>query len=266
MQAESANRAHLVDRCAIVTGAASGIGACAARRLAAGGVTVAVTDMDADGAQNVSVEIIEHGGLARPYCLDVTSESDWASCVGDLVARGSAPTILVSNAALTAPAAIDGDLGVLDFDMALWDRVMDVNLRGAVLGLRAVLPTMIRNRGGSVVMTSSVSSVIPVGTARTAYAASKAATNSLVRSVAARYGRDGIRCNAVAPGFISTEQMSAMLASERSVALTQATSLGRLGRPEDIADVIFYLASGESSYITGQVVVADGGVSTHINA
>src|SRR5258706_3601445 len=176
---------------AVVTVAGVGIGAAAACALARAGVSVAVTDIDADTAATVAATIVESGGSATSYRLDVAAEAEWSSCIDAVARTQGTVTIFVGNAAITTPDVLGQDLGVLDLDMQLWDRVIGVNLRGNVLGCRAVIPAMRAAGGGSIVLTSSILSLQP-GLGRSAYSITKAGINRLARSVSASYGPDGI--------------------------------------------------------------------------
>jgi NAD(P)-dependent dehydrogenase (short-subunit alcohol dehydrogenase family) len=257
-----ANTPHV----AVVTGAGAGIGAAAACALARAGVSVAVTDINADTAATVAATIVASGGSASSYRLDVAVEEDWSSCIDAVARTQGTVTILVGNAAITAPDVLGQDLGVLDLDMQLWDRVIGVNLRGNVLGCRAVIPAMRAAGGGSIVLTSSILSVQP-GLGRSAYSISKAGINGLARSVSASYGRDGIRCNAVAPGYILTDAMlSGLIPEDRRRQLSETSALGRMATPDEVGSVIAFLASSAASYITGQTIVVDGGVTSHLRA
>ena len=244
---------------ALVTGAGAGIGAAAARALAQDGAAVLVTDLDEAAAKAVAAEIEAAGGRAAAHRLDVADEGQWAAAVAAAERAFGPVSILVGNAALTAPAVMARDLGVLDLDMADWDRVVGVNLRGNVLGCRAVLPAMLNAGKGAIVLTSSILGA-RAGRARTAYSVTKAGVDALVRAVAASYGPKGIICNAVAPGFVATDAMRGAASPDRIATLEQKSALGRLAGPEEIAAVIAFLASDAASYLTGQTVTVDGGV------
>jgi NAD(P)-dependent dehydrogenase (short-subunit alcohol dehydrogenase family) len=249
---------------ALVTGAGAGLGAEIARTLARDGVTVAVTDVRGDAAASVAAEIDDVGGTASSLTLDVADGGQWVKAVEEVTARHGAITIFIGNAAITAPDVLRHDGGVLDLDMELWDTVIGVNLRGNVLGCRAVLPAMRVGGSGSIVLTSSIASMLP-GRARSAYSVSKAGINALARSISASYGGDGIRCNAVAPGYIATDAMlGGLVPADRLRRLEESSALGRMARPEEIAAVVAFLASDAASYLTGQTIVVDGGVTTHL--
>lgn len=255
---------RLEGRVALVTGAGAGIGAASARALAAEGASVAVTDVRPQAAGEVAAEIGQAAGRAVGYGLDVAEEGDWERVVAAVSEDLGPITVLHSNAALTSQSAHVNDLGVVELDIALFDQIIAVNLRGAVLGCKHVIPLMLEAGGGSIVMTSSIKG--QTGSAhRTAYSVSKGGLDTLTKVVATGYGKAGVRCNAVAPGIIVTEAI-ASFSQERRAALLEAHLTPRLGRPEDIAEAVVYLASDASRYVTGQVICVDGGLTAHTAA
>jgi NAD(P)-dependent dehydrogenase (short-subunit alcohol dehydrogenase family) len=166
-------------------------------------------------------------------------------------------TGLVNNAAVKASRL--GDAGLLDTDVAVWDRIFAVNLRGPMLGARAVLPGMLEGGGGSIVMISATSAYRGVAGFATAYSSAKAGINGLMIAIATTYGGQGIRCNSIAPGLIIVEESPSQDTHiERTAGL-----LHRLGRPEDIAAVVTLLIGDEGAYINGQVITVDGGMTSH---
>jgi NAD(P)-dependent dehydrogenase (short-subunit alcohol dehydrogenase family) len=249
---------------ALVTGAGGGIGAAAASALAADGAAVFVTDIDEASARAIADQIVDAGGRAVAQTLDVADEAQWRRAVEAATQALGPVGILIGNAAMTSPEVMARDIGVMDLDMEMWDRVVAVNLRGNVLGCRAVLPGMIAAGKGAIVLTSSILGS-RAGPARTAYSVTKAALEALTRSVAAVYGASGIRCNAVAPGFVMTGGMQAVVAQERIRLLGGASALGRLAKADEIASAIAFLASDAAAYLTGQTLVVDGGVMAKLN-
>lgn len=251
-------------RIAMVTGAGSGIGAASARSLAGAGASVVVTDVDGDAARRVADSITSGGGRASALRLDVSVEQDWVSAL-DVITRDLGPvTVLHSNAALTSAEAYAADRGVTELEMDVLDRVLKVNVGGAVLGCKHTIPGMIEAGGGSIIVTSSVKGL--TGSAhRTAYSVSKGGLDSLVRAVATGYGKAGVRCNAIAPGIVLTDATASMPDTQRE-ALTAAHLTPGLGRPEDIAAAALFLASDAAAFVTGQVLCVDGGLVAHTPA
>lgn len=254
----------LETRVALVTGAGSGIGAASAKALAFAGAAVAVTDVNVDCAREVAAAIRADGGRAWAWPLDVSSEPAWNEVVGSVVERYGPVTVLHSNAALTASEVTAADRDVIELDIELFDRVIAVNLRGAVLACKHVIPGMLAAGGGSIILTSSVKG--STGSAyRTAYSVSKGGLDTLSKVVATGYGKRGIRCNAVAPGIVSTAAVG-LLSADRRAALREAHLTPDIGRPQDIANAVVFLASDESAFITGQIISVDGGLAAHTPA
>lgn len=255
---------NLDDRIALVTGAGSGIGAASARALAGAGAAVAVTDIDVEAARRVAGEIGATGGRAVPLRLDVSVEEDWVDVLATTARELGPVTVLHSNAALTSPDAYAADLGVTDLAMDVFDRVIRVNLGGAVLGCKHTVGGMVAAGRGSIVVTSSVKGL--TGSAnRTAYSISKGGLDALVRSVATGYGKAGVRCNAVAPGIVLTGAVGS-IPDEQRRALEDAHLTPSLGRPEDVAAAVLFLASDAAAFVTGQVLPVDGGLAAHTPA
>ncbi|WP_375476520.1 SDR family NAD(P)-dependent oxidoreductase [uncultured Jatrophihabitans sp.] len=256
---------RLDGKVALVTGAASGIGAASARALAEAGAAVLVTDLDGPGADSVAASIVAAGGAAKAHRLDVTDESAWAEVVAAGAAAFGPVTVLHGNAGPTSGALMSRDLDVLGLDLGVWDTVLAVVLRGNVLGCRAVLPGMLAAGGGSIVVTSSIKG--RVGTSlRTAYSTAKGGLEQLVRVVATGYGSHGVRCNAIAPGIIGTPGLRETAGAEYVARLEAAHLIPRLGVVEDVAAAVLYLASDESSFVTAQTLVVDGGLSAYVPA
>ncbi|SDJ81215.1 NAD(P)-dependent dehydrogenase, short-chain alcohol dehydrogenase family [Nonomuraea maritima] len=244
---------------ALVTGAGSGIGRACALGLAEAGATVAVTDLNPDTARQTHELIAEQGGSSAAYTLDVTEDSAWEAVLNDVRATFAPVIVLVNNAALKASVAGDG--GLLDTPVPVWDRVFAANLRGPMLGARRVLPDMLEAGTGSIIMMTSTSALHSVAGFATAYSSAKAGMIGLTRMIAATYGTQGVRCNAIAPGVImlGDDTASQEAFRESSGGLTQ-----RPGRPTDIASTVVFLAGQAGEYINGQVLVVDGGLTTHM--
>ncbi len=250
---------RLDGKIAIITGAASGIGRVTAQRVAAEGACTVVADLNTAGAKQTAEEIVSAGGEATAVQLDLGDSESVRAMVRAAVTGYGGLDILHNNAAATLLAATK-DLPVGAADPDVWDETMRVNLRGTMVAIQAAVPHMIERGGGSVINTSSGAGL--TGDLRNpAYGASKAALISLTRYVATEFGKQGVRCNAISPGYIviaGKPGRDAVNAAMLRHALTP-----RLGRPEDIAALVVFLASDESAFITGQNICVDGGMLAH---
>lgn len=244
-------------RVAIVSGAGRGIGRATARYLCRLGVRVAVADRDGDAARAAAEELVTAGHDALGLTCDVSDASSVAAAVDATARHFGAVDLLDHNAAWTD---FRTDLSAEDVDLATWDKVLATNATGGLLLVRAVLPLMRARGGGSIVLISSGSASIGEHR-RVAYGVSKAAVEQLMRHVATRYGRDGIRCNAIAPGFILTDTAARGVPEAGRARLAEQNPLGRLGTPEDIAHAVGFLLSERASFINGQVLRVDGGLT-----
>jgi NAD(P)-dependent dehydrogenase (short-subunit alcohol dehydrogenase family) len=255
---------RLDGRTALVTGAGSGIGAASAAALAEAGAAVVVTDINLDAARLVAAGIADKGHRAIAVGLDVSLEAAWRDAIAAVHADLGPVTVLHSNAALTSPEIYAADLGVVDLEVDVFDRIIAVNLRGGMLACKHVVPDMVDAGGGSIVLTSSVKGL--TGSAhRTAYSMSKGGLDALTRVVATGYGKAGVRCNAIAPGIVATEAMESIPAAQLR-ALQDAHLTRSLGRPADLANAVVFLASDAAAFITGQVLCVDGGLAAHVPA
>jgi NAD(P)-dependent dehydrogenase (short-subunit alcohol dehydrogenase family) len=239
----------------LVSGGASDIGHATAQRLASEGAHVVVGDVAPGGAEGVAEAICERGGSAVGLSCDVRSEDSVAAFVARAVAEFGGVDAVDHNAAWSHPRL---DTDALAVDLGIWDRALAITTRGALLLARHAIPHMTRRGGGSIVAISSGTSTIGEST-RVSYGVSKAALNQLIRHLAVRYGRDGIRANAIAPGFILTATATGMVPPDIVDRLAGANPTRRLGRPEDIAAVVAFLCSDDASYVNGQVLHVDGG-------
>ena len=239
-------------RIALVTGASRGIGAAIARRLGAEGATVLAAARSAEGLDRVVSEIVAGAGRAEAVTIDISDPASIESAVKESLASHGQIDVLVNNAGITE------DNLVLRMSRESWDRVLATNLTGAFLLTQAVVKSMVRRRYGRIVNVTSIVGLM--GNAGQAnYAAAKAGLVGLTKSVARELGSRNVTCNAVAPGFIETA-MTDRMPDEARAALTGQIPLERLGRPEDVANAVAYLASEEAGYVTGTVLNVSGGL------
>lgn len=245
---------RLEGKCALVTGASRGIGAAIALRLAAEGASVAVNYAGSrDAALQVAAAIEDAGGRAVTLQADVSDPAAATALVEATLSELGALDIVVNNAGITR----DGLLVRMSDDD--WAAVIATNLTGVFSVTRAAGKVMMKARGGSIVNISSVVGI--AGNAGQAnYSAAKAGVIGLTKSVARELAPRSVRCNAVAPGFIETDMTAALTAAQRDAILGEI-ALGRLGSVEDVASVVAFLASDDASYVTGQVLAVDGGMT-----
>jgi 3-oxoacyl-[acyl-carrier protein] reductase len=248
----------LNDKVAVVTAAAGGgIGKATATRLAEEGAIVVVTDSHERRTRETVEELTARfPGRIDGFALDVSRRDEIDRTVGEIAARRGRIDVLVNNAGINVLGNVD-QIKVED-----WSRILEVNLTGAFHLIRAVLPAMRRQRSGSIINVSSVAAWAVLGGSDAPYAAAKAGLLALTRSVAAEFGPDGIRCNAVAPGIVLTKWVQKNMSPwvERQA---DHTPLRRLGRPEDIAAAIAFLASDDASFVTGEALTISGGLYMH---
>ena len=240
---------------AVVTGAASGIGKRTVELLAAEGADVVVVDRYEDRAQAVADDINGRGARALAVEADVTVAADVARLVATTERELGRIDLLVNNA-----GGAEGD-DLVRIDEDAWDRDLDVSLKSVFLCSKSVLPAMIERRRGAIVNIASVNAMGHYG--NDAYSAAKAGVISLTKAIAVRYGRFGIRANAVAPATIRTPIWQQRLELDPQVfeRLTKWYPLGRVGEPEDVANAVLFLASAEAAWVSGTVLVVDGGLT-----
>ena len=245
---------RLAGKVAFVSGGARGMGAAEARLFAREGAHVAFGDVLDDEGRKVEAEINETGGQALYVHLDVTQPESWQAAMDATIQAFGRLDVLVNNAGVLVEGTHD------DATIENWDRVMDVNARGVFLGVMAAIPHMRATGGGSIVNISSISGIIGQEHIHAGYNASKGAVRLLTKSIAIQYAKEGIRVNSVHPGGVETPMTAAGRADpERYARAIASTPLGRYGVPDDIAYGVLFLASDESSYMTGSELVIDGG-------
>jgi NAD(P)-dependent dehydrogenase (short-subunit alcohol dehydrogenase family) len=258
---ESVRMTRHRNRTALVTGAAHGIGRAIALHLAAQGAAVAVIDLDGAGAGATAAQVREGGGRGWATAADITDMAAVEAATAAAEAALGTIDILVNNAAYT----VAGDLEHMALDT--WHREIDVNVNGTYHCLRALLPRMQARGAGVVVNIASVNGVRYFG--NPAYSAAKAALINLTQSVASEYGRHGIRCNAILPGSVRTDNITWTIRRERDpevfAKLARWYPLGRVAEPEDVARAVSFLASDDASYITGVALPVDGGLLAGMN-
>jgi len=248
------NGSRFEGKAVIVTGAGSGIGRQTAVQFAREGGRVVVADIDAEGAKHTVSLIHAEDGDARVCLTDVADAAAVESMVTETVAAYGRLDVLHNNA-YWAPLSTT----LTQTTLEQWDRTMAVTLTGVFLGCKFAIPQMIAGGGGVIVNTTSTAAHI-AGPAFAAYTAAKGGVLALTRSVAVDYGQSGIRCNAVSPGLINTPATAPVFANPDHVGpMLQRIHVGRHGEPGDIANAVLFVASDEASYMTGQVLVIDGG-------
>ena len=247
---------RLDGKVAIVSGGARGQGAEEARLFAREGAKVVFGDLLDEQGKQVEAEINEAGGEATYVHLDVTKEADWRSAVDIAVSRYGKLDILVNNAGILIRKGLE-ETTVED-----WDRIMAVNAKGVFLGTKQAIPAMRSAGGGSIVNISSTAGLVGSPNGSPSYTATKGAVRLFTKSTAIQYAKEGIRCNSVHPGPIDTEMIRDTLTDPaRLEQRMQRLPMGRVGKAEDIAYGVLYLASDESSFVTGAELVIDGGTT-----
>ncbi len=244
---------RLDGRVALVTGAASGIGESIAVRLAAEGAAVLVTDIADEPGEAVAKSIVEAGGKASYAHLDVASERDWASAVTRAVDEFGGLDILVNNAGM-------GDLATIeDTSLEDWQRTIAIDQTGVFLGMKTAAGELAKSSHASVINISSIFGTSGGFGTSPAYHAAKGAVRTLTKNAALHWAEKGIRVNSVHPGFIDTPILEPTRGTEFERTMISLTPMGRLGRPEEVAAGVAYLASDDASFVTGLELYIDGG-------
>ncbi len=253
----------LHDKVAIITGAGGGIGAATAQVMAARGAIVVLADVHLDGARRAAEDVRQAGGRAEAVYVDLADEESIRELVGQTMQRHGRLDVLHNNAADQSPELGPRDRDVETMETAVWDRIMQVNLRGTMLCCHYALPHMVKQGSGSIINTGS-NLGLQGQLIQCAYSASKAAILQLTRSIATSHGRRGIRCNMVSPGLVLSPAARQNLPPRLLEIVASETLTPQLGEPLDIAYAAAYLASDEARYVTGQNLVVDGGTSSHV--
>lgn len=253
-------RLSLEGKVVIVTGAAGGLGSATARLMAARGARLVLADIYFEGAQALSQTL---DADILPVAVDLGDESSIKAMIAATIDHFGRIDVLHNNAADLSPDLGPRDLDILNMATEVWDRTFRVNARGTMIACRETLPYMLKQGSGSIV--NMVSSLALQGhIVQNAYSASKAALIQMTRSIAASYGPQGIRCNSVAPGLTLTPQVAKVFPDAVRRLVEKETLRDRLGEPEDLAETVAWLASDAALNMNGQLIVCDGGSTTHV--
>jgi NAD(P)-dependent dehydrogenase (short-subunit alcohol dehydrogenase family) len=249
---------RLDGKVALITGGASGMGMVASRLFASEGAKVLLTDVADEPGESVAKEIEGEGGEAAYVHADVSNEVDAKDMVAAALERFAGLHVLYNNAGVML--AEDGS--VHSTDASIWDTTLAINVKGVAFGCKYGVPAMIESGGGSIINVASFVAWLGAATSQTAYTASKGAVLAMTREIAVEYARKGIRCNALCPGPIETPLLTELLSDEaRRRRRLVHIPMGRLGLAEELAKAALFLASDDSSYMTGASLIVDGGIT-----
>jgi NAD(P)-dependent dehydrogenase (short-subunit alcohol dehydrogenase family) len=252
---------RLADKVCVITGAGSGMGRVAAQMFAGEGANVVVAEFDERAGNETVDRVNRDGGKATFVRTDVSQEADAKAMIEHALATYGRVDVLYNNAGVMPEA----DHSVTDTDVATWDKVMAVNVRGVFLGCKYAIPRMIEQGAGSIINISSFVALLGCSVPQDAYTASKGAVLSMTRSLAVQFGPKGLRTNAICPGPVETPMlMDWLLKDEEAKRIRLARNpSGRFGKPEEIVAMALYLASDESRWTNGASLVVDGGISVN---
>jgi len=250
--------ARLSGKTALVTGAAAGIGRAVAERFAAEGARVIIADRDAKAAAEVALAL--GADVARAAVVDISNEDAVKAAFDSLEAEGWSPNVVVANAGVQL---FGQDAKIADLDFAVWQRTVDINLTGTFLTLKYAVRAMLKQGGGSIILTGSPTALNGEGADFTEYSSTKAGMHGMARAVAGAYAKDNIRVNVVVPGYTETALVSAIINDPASRAsIISRIPLGRAGAPKDVEGIMVFLASDDADFATGATFAVDGGMTT----
>ena len=245
---------RLDGKVALITGGAKGQGREEAKLFAKEGAKVVLGDILDNLGQEAAKDIQDTGGEATYVHLDVTNETDWKSSIEIVLQKYGRLDILVNNAGILIRKGIE------DTTSEDWTRIMDINVKGAFLGIRSVIPVMRQSGGGSIINISSTAGLVASPSGSASYTATKGAVRLLTKSTAIQYAKENIRCNSVHPGPIDTDMIQDSITDPSKLTeRMESLPMGRFGTAEEVAFGVLYLASDESSFVTGSELVIDGG-------
>jgi NAD(P)-dependent dehydrogenase (short-subunit alcohol dehydrogenase family) len=243
---------ELQNKAALITGAGSGIGAAIATTFAREGASVVISDVDMAGARQVLDQVKKSGGNGIVVKCDVSSKTECEELVQQTLKAFGRLDVAVNNAGIGGPAALTGD-----YPIDGWEKVMNVNLNGVFHGMRYQIPAMLQTGGGSIINITSILGSVGFATA-CAYVTAKHGVNGLTKVAAIEYAQQGIRVNAVGPGFIKTPLLD-QIPEEQLAAIASLHPMGRLGTSQEVAELVLWLATEKSSFVTGSYYPVDGG-------